>query len=332
MSDRIFISHATEDAELALNIVDYIENNTDMKCWIAPRNIPSGQSWITSINEAVKNCTAIVLVLSADAAKSDWVLREISTGITLKKNIFPFKLTDKAADSDLYFSVSTLQWIDGTTNPKSKFPELVEALRGDENKVHTVEPTLQQKPPRKRVTIAVASAVILLAVLAAVAQPWKHGGDTALELSADSVSSIDAKTSDIEPAAVEVQPNSHNNQTTKRADKASSSKTDLKKERQSVEEASNAAAIENGQVADPVVEGKAADVQPVEPTEVKPQENTADAQEIAFKKKYDKATKLYAAKKYEQALMLFKELKQEKPHEGSLDTYIASCRQKLARD
>ena len=125
MSDRIFISHAKEDAEIALNIVDYIERNTDMKCWIAPRNIPSGQSWITSINEAVKNCAAIVLVLSTDAAESDWVLREISTGITLKKNIFPFKLTDKATDSDLYFSISTLQWIDGTVNPKSKFPELV---------------------------------------------------------------------------------------------------------------------------------------------------------------------------------------------------------------
>ena len=37
----VFISHSSRDAEVANFIVKYLEDS-DIKCWVAPRDIPAG--------------------------------------------------------------------------------------------------------------------------------------------------------------------------------------------------------------------------------------------------------------------------------------------------
>lgn len=66
---KIFLSYHSSKVELVEHLAKYLERN-GIKSWYAARNIRSGEEWDESIHNAIKNCTAVVLLFCSQADAS----------------------------------------------------------------------------------------------------------------------------------------------------------------------------------------------------------------------------------------------------------------------
>ncbi len=77
---KIFISHTTHDKrdhKLALNLAKGLRTR-GAEVWIAPKSILAGSKWKEKIVSGImKQCSHIVVILSASSIKAKWVLKEI---------------------------------------------------------------------------------------------------------------------------------------------------------------------------------------------------------------------------------------------------------------
>ena len=86
-SDKfVFISYSTQNQEYAETMRVLLKEN-NIKTWMAPYNIPAGAEYAEVINEAVENCSCVLLVLSEKAQKSPHVKSEIRIAFDLDKPI-----------------------------------------------------------------------------------------------------------------------------------------------------------------------------------------------------------------------------------------------------
>lgn len=89
----VFISYCTANKKIADEVVKYLEDN-DVKCFIAPRDIPAGTPYARELTTAMKNCELAILIASAEINNSQHVLNEIDILINAKKTIIPFFIED----------------------------------------------------------------------------------------------------------------------------------------------------------------------------------------------------------------------------------------------
>lgn len=57
MQQRIFISHSSQDKDIADRVLSYLESN-DQCCWIAPRDIPPGADWADSLIDGIDSSSS----------------------------------------------------------------------------------------------------------------------------------------------------------------------------------------------------------------------------------------------------------------------------------
>jgi len=81
---KVFLSHATEDADLAHRLACDLEG-AGFEVWIAPESIRPGEAWVDAINRGLQECETLVLVLTAAAVQSPWVNHEVSAAIMLER-------------------------------------------------------------------------------------------------------------------------------------------------------------------------------------------------------------------------------------------------------
>ena len=74
MTGRVFISHASEDREIAQAVCEAIEGR-GVPCWIAPRDITPGKDYAQALYDAIGECTSLVLVFSEYSNRSPQVRR-----------------------------------------------------------------------------------------------------------------------------------------------------------------------------------------------------------------------------------------------------------------
>jgi formylglycine-generating enzyme required for sulfatase activity len=88
--DKIFISYAGKDSEIALKIANGLEKER-YKTWCFERDslgFPA-EDWLNLIANAVMECGAFVLFISPDSIVSDMVDKEVNYAVEEKKEIFP---------------------------------------------------------------------------------------------------------------------------------------------------------------------------------------------------------------------------------------------------
>lgn len=175
MGNHIFISYSTRDAKMANQLVEYLEQN-GIDCWIAPRNISSGRNYTDVIDTAIKNCAAIVLIFSEHSARSLWVKKELTLGVSNQKNIIPFKISNTETDGGLNFLLTDVQWVVATERPTEKFHLVIEGL----NHVGSTAVTPPPPPPKpNRWPYAIGAAVLVaLAVGLMSWHPWVQSEPT----------------------------------------------------------------------------------------------------------------------------------------------------------
>lgn len=88
-SKHVFISYSRKDGDVMRRIVQHLRAQ-GIAAWVDNESlIPGTHVWESEIERAIINSFAVVVVLSSDAKKSEWVLREITLADEYEKRIFP---------------------------------------------------------------------------------------------------------------------------------------------------------------------------------------------------------------------------------------------------
>jgi hypothetical protein len=110
MAGRVFISHASEDREIASAVCEAIESR-GLSCWIAPRDITPGKDYAQALYDAIGECSSLVLVFSEHSNRSPQVRREVERAARDGDLIIPFRIDDTVPNGGLLFNVGNLDRI-----------------------------------------------------------------------------------------------------------------------------------------------------------------------------------------------------------------------------
>ena len=112
----VFISYATEDAEIAEAVCAGLENS-GIGCWIAPRDILPGTRYGKAIMEGISASRIVVLVYSAHSNSSDDVINEVELAKSRRVLVIQFRIEDVPLSADLEYYLRAPQWLDALGPP-----------------------------------------------------------------------------------------------------------------------------------------------------------------------------------------------------------------------
>lgn len=104
---RIFFSYAREDSEFALKLATNLRS-AGVNLWLDQLDIPAGARWDRTVEEALKTCFCILVILSPASVVSHNVMDEVSFGIEEEKKIVPVRYLH----CDIPFRLKRIQYID----------------------------------------------------------------------------------------------------------------------------------------------------------------------------------------------------------------------------
>ena len=106
----VFISYSRKDEDFARQLATDLEH-LKVDVWIDVDDIPPGSKWSTAIQEGLKTCAVMVLILSPDSIASSNVEDEWQFFMDKKKPIIPvmWRLTET------HFQLNRLQYVDFST-------------------------------------------------------------------------------------------------------------------------------------------------------------------------------------------------------------------------
>jgi uncharacterized protein YjbI with pentapeptide repeats len=95
-----FISYSSQDDEFAQRLHADLQNS-GVRCWFAPHDLPIGARTRDTIDVAVRVRDKLLVILSANSIKSDWVEEEVETALEEERNsdnrrtiLFPIRIDD----------------------------------------------------------------------------------------------------------------------------------------------------------------------------------------------------------------------------------------------
>ena len=125
---EVFISYSTMDKEFADEVCQLLESN-GFKCWIGPRDLPSGVNYAETIINAIKSSRVFVILFSKHANESQYVNQEITVAFQSEIKVIPVRIDDSLPYNELEFYLSRLRWIDAYYDKPKAFELLVESIR-----------------------------------------------------------------------------------------------------------------------------------------------------------------------------------------------------------
>jgi hypothetical protein len=111
-----FLSYAAEDRAVADALCAGIEG-TDIRCWMAPRDILAGRDWPEAILEAITSARVLVLVFSSHANDSVQVLREVERSVSKHIPLVPVRIENVAPTKSMEYFLGASHWLDAFEPP-----------------------------------------------------------------------------------------------------------------------------------------------------------------------------------------------------------------------
>jgi hypothetical protein len=87
-SANTFINYAREDREVVLELAKKLKA-TGVIIWMDQRDIPAGAPWDRSVEDALKNCARVLVILTPASVSSANVMDEVSYALDKGKMIIP---------------------------------------------------------------------------------------------------------------------------------------------------------------------------------------------------------------------------------------------------
>ncbi len=104
---KIFISHSSQDNDFAAKLANTLRE-WGAEVWIDLADIPAGTKWSTAIQQALKQCEVMLLVITPDSMESTNVEDEWQYYIDKKKLIIPVRWIP----ADVHFQLNRYQYVD----------------------------------------------------------------------------------------------------------------------------------------------------------------------------------------------------------------------------
>ena len=99
MEKDVFISYTTANADMANELVAYLEGKK-VSCYIAPRDVDPGKPYASNLMQAIHAAHAVVLLASAAINDSEHVLNELDIIVAKKKFFVPFFVEEFEMNDD----------------------------------------------------------------------------------------------------------------------------------------------------------------------------------------------------------------------------------------
>jgi N-acetylneuraminic acid mutarotase len=172
LAHHVFLSHATEDRDTALQVCAALEAE-GIPCWIAPRDVQAGTDYAAAILEGIRTSDLVLILFSTHANTSPYVLREIERAVAHKRPVLALRIDDAAPSASIEYYVNVWRQVEATTGVEGRRDEIVAAVR---EAIATPPSTRGSRPgstkraaimrrwSRRTWGIALASVLVLLAI------------------------------------------------------------------------------------------------------------------------------------------------------------------------
>lgn len=163
MNHDVFISYSSNDKVAANAICHNLESN-NIRCWIAPRDIPPGEEYGDLIDEAIKRSKVFVVIFSEKSAMSQWVKGELNIAFEEQKTIIPFRIDNTPLTGQSRVMLNQRHWIDAYPNYEEKFFELTEAVTKALGKNNRQKETKSNEKFRKKYKVFLGALTSILLI------------------------------------------------------------------------------------------------------------------------------------------------------------------------
>jgi hypothetical protein len=152
---HIFLSYSRADTEMMRRVRNALVGE-GLSVWTDENLLPGTPSWQAGIQQAIEKAWCVVVLLSPDAKKSDWIANELSYADMQDLAIFPVLIRGEEKESVL-LSLINIQRIDVRTRFLAQMQALVDALEAHRKALSTSDerpiepPSVQQDRHKLRV-------------------------------------------------------------------------------------------------------------------------------------------------------------------------------------
>ena len=122
-----FISHAHQYSSIAQKICCRLEEN-GISCWIAPRNISSGD-WAGSIMDGLSRADIFIFIVGEYTINSPECLKELTEATRTCYYIIPFKIDNTDLSPKMRYHLAPAHWLDASVPPlEERIEELLQRV------------------------------------------------------------------------------------------------------------------------------------------------------------------------------------------------------------
>src|SRR5260370_3487407 len=116
---QVFISHSGRDDDFARDLANFLEEGGEIKTFVDDHDIRHGEDFVSRIESGL-NTDAVLVVLSPDAVRTDWVEKEWKAALASSIPVAPVLCRDCTPPKLL----SGLHRFDATKNRLDEFPKI----------------------------------------------------------------------------------------------------------------------------------------------------------------------------------------------------------------
>ncbi|MFO7943113.1 MAG: toll/interleukin-1 receptor domain-containing protein [Anaerolineales bacterium] len=123
------MSYSSKDKATADAVCATLESKK-IRCWIAPRDVPPGEQYATSLVNAINESKVIFLILSKGSNASGQVLRELEEAVDNGIPIIPLRIEEFEPTEAMRYYIKSLHWLDAMSPPLERHLEnLAESIQ-----------------------------------------------------------------------------------------------------------------------------------------------------------------------------------------------------------
>jgi len=120
---HLFVSHSSIDGDFA-ELLKLTLERAGHEAWIDSDRLTPGLDWREGIDEAIRNASAVLAVMSPDARASEYVTYEWAYALGCGTKVIPIMLRE----TTLHPRLATLQYLDFTNRIARPWPRLLDAI------------------------------------------------------------------------------------------------------------------------------------------------------------------------------------------------------------
>lgn len=139
---KIFISYSRKDIDFARKLAGDLET-AGYDVWWDITDLRGGDDWVSTLPAAIKSSQYFIIVLTPDSVESEWVRKEYTQALSLRKKIIPILLVP----CDVPFALNTINYVNFATGEyPDNFKKLLAPL-GYTGEPPVVTPYKKALPP-----------------------------------------------------------------------------------------------------------------------------------------------------------------------------------------